>query len=146
MKHHTTRHDERLIDRCRDLAQAASRAGNTAVGSLVAIQGRVVAEAEEVTPAGPDPFAHAELIAVKRAMKELGRRTFPEATLYTNVEPCFMCSFAIREAKIGRVVIESSTPEIGGVGSRYPILAAKDIARWGQPPTILWIGDQPSEP
>ena len=40
-------------------------------------KGRVVAEAEEVTPAGPDPFALAELFAVKRAMKELRRRTFP---------------------------------------------------------------------
>ena len=62
----------------------------------------------------------------------------PEATLYTTAEPCFLCSFAIREFRIGRVVIGSATPEIGGATSLYPILSAGDISRWGDPPTIVW--------
>ncbi len=142
MRHRLTSADARLFDRCRELARHAADLGNTAVGSVVAITGRVVAEAEEATPAGPEPFAHAEFIAVKLAMTRLGRKTVPEATLYTTAEPCFLCAFAIREVRIGRVIIGSPTPEIGGVSSRYPILAADDIARWGQPPTVLWVGSE----
>ncbi len=138
--------DHDLLARCRELAQLAAGAGNTAVGSLIAIDGAIVAEAEEETPGGPDPFAHAELVAVKRAMRELGRRKIPEATLYTNVEPCFMCSYAIREARIGCVVIGWPTPQIGGADSQYPLLASADIDRWGEPPEIVWALDERNKP
>ncbi len=137
----TSREDERFMRRCRELADRARRAGNTAVGSVVTLEGRVVAEAEETVPGGPDPFAHAELVAVRRAMAQLGRKRLGRATLYTTKEPCLLCSFAIREARIGRVVIEAPTAEIGGVTSRYPILPAGDVARWGPPPEIVWIYD-----
>lgn len=77
--------------------------------------------------------------AVRRAMAAAGRRHLPGATLYTNVEPCFLCSYAIRVAIIGRVVIGRPTPEIGGVSSRYPLLTADDIERWGRAPEVLWV-------
>ena len=88
-------------------------------------------------PKGPDPFAHAELLAVRRAIGG-SRHDLPEATLYTNVEPCFLCSYAIREARIGRVVIGRPIPDIGGVNSRYPLLVADNVDRWGRPPEVVW--------
>jgi tRNA(adenine34) deaminase len=123
---------------CIELARQAKRAGNTAVGSLIAIGPRIVVDVEEETPGGPDRFAHAELLAVRRATERLGRKTFPEAVLYTTVEPCLLCSFAIREARIGRIVIGTSVPHIGGATSPYPILLTADITPWGAPPTIVW--------
>ncbi len=134
-----TKRDRRLMTRVDELAAEAGRAGNTAVGTIVAQGERVLAEAEEQTPQGPDPFAHAELVAVRRAMAAAGHRHLPEATLYSNVEPCFLCSYAIREARIGRVVIGRPTPEIGGVSSRYPLLTAGDIERWGRAPEVVWV-------
>ncbi len=130
--------DENMMRRCIDLARAAKLAGNTAVGALLVIGEHVTAEAAEEAPAGDDPFAHAELLVVRRAVQELGRKRLPEATLYTTAEPCFLCSFAIREVGIGRVVIGFATPEIGGATSLYPILSASDVPRWGTPPTIVW--------
>ena len=97
-------------------------------------------------PAGDDPFAHAELLVVRRAVQELGRRQLPEATLYTTAEPCFLCSFAILAFGIGRVVIGSATPEIGGATSRFPILSTSDVACWGTPPKIVWEHPPPSSP
>ncbi len=134
-----TERDRRLMLRVSELAAEAGRAGNTAVGTIVAHGDRILAEAEEETPDGPDPFAHAELVAVRRAMAAEGRRHLPEATIYTNVEPCFLCSYAIREARIGRVVIGRPTPEIGGVSSRYPLLTANDIDRWDRAPDVVWV-------
>lgn len=134
-----TERDRRLMMRVDELAAEAARAGNTAVGTVVASGEHILAEAEEQTPEGPDPFAHAELVAVRGAMAAAGRRHLPDATLYTNVEPCFLCSYAIREARIGRVVIRRSTPEIGGATSRYPLLTAGDISRWGRAPEVAWV-------
>lgn len=130
--------DRRWMERCRELALEARAAGNTGVGSLVAVAGRVIAEAGEECPAGPDPFAHAELLAVRSAMAELGRPLPPEATLYSTAEPCFLCSFAIREAGLRRVVIGTPTPDIGGATSRYPLLVADDVQRWGPAPEVVW--------
>lgn len=130
------------MDRCRVLAEEAREAGNTPVGSLVAIGSETIAEAGEEVPAGPDPFAHAELLAVREAMGRLGRALPSGATLYTTHEPCLLCSFAAREAGIERVVIGTRTPDIGGVTSAHPILVASDISRWGAPPVIVWWGDE----
>jgi len=141
----STEIDPRMMARCRELAELAERAGNHAVGSLVAVGGEILAEAGEETPAGPVAFAHAELLAVQRAVRATGERHLPEATLYSTHEPCFMCSYAIRVARIGRVVLGTAVGEIGGVSSRYPILTAADVAAWGPPPAIDWQ-KPPSDP
>ncbi len=130
--------DHRLMMRCLELAVDARRVGNTPVGSLVAIGSEIISEAAEATPAGPDRFAHSELIAVERALRRLGKKHAPEATLYTTTEPCFLCTYAIRETRIGRIVIGGTVPEIGGVTSSYPLLLADDISRWGTPPEVVW--------
>jgi tRNA(adenine34) deaminase len=138
--------DRRWMERCRELALKARAAGNTGVGSLVAVADRVIAEAGEECPAGPDPFAHAELLAVRSALVEFGRPLPPAATLYTTAEPCILCSFAIREAGLRRVVIGARTPAIGGATSLYPILVANDVERWGAAPEVVWWGGLASPP
>jgi tRNA(adenine34) deaminase len=135
--------DNEWMRRCLDLARQAGENGNTPIGTIIVFPDGETVEALEEVPAGPDPFGHAEVIAVRDALRIHGRPLPERATLYTNAEPCFMCSFAIREAGITRVVIERPTPEIGGATSRYPILLAPDIPRWGPAPEVVWW--RPSE-
>jgi tRNA(adenine34) deaminase len=120
-----------------ELAERARAAGNTAVGALIVLDGVVIAEAEEQTPAGPRPFAHAELLAVEAVYPRL-RGSLRRATLYSTAEPCVLCAFAIREAQMGRVVIGREAGEIGGVRSRFPVLSADWVPRWGSAPEIVW--------
>lgn len=130
--------DDRWMARCLELAGQAGEAGNTPIGTIILFPGGETIEALEAVPAGPDPFGHAEVIAVRDAVQKRGT-PLPEGTvLYTNAEPCFMCSFAIREARIARVVIDRPTPEIGGASSPYPILLAEDVSRWGPAPEVVW--------
>lgn len=136
--------DNRYMQRCSELAERAREEGNVAVGSVIVLEDAVLAEAEESVPTGPDPFAHAEFVAVRSALQRVGSEPLREAVLYTTNEPCLMCSFAIREAGIGRVVIEEPTREIGGISSEYPILVADTISRWGPPPEINWTS-RPSQ-
>ena len=130
--------DRKMIRRCHELARRAAEAGSSAVGSLVAENGAILGEAEEATPAGPVAFAHAELLAVQRALAATGQRRLPRATLYSTHEPCFLCSYALRAAHFGRIVLAKAVPEIGGATSRYPILLAEDIGAWGPAPEVVW--------
>lgn len=130
--------DHLHMDRCRELADHASRAGNTAVGSVLVVGTETISEGIEAVPTGPDPFAHAELLAVRDAMIRFGRTLPKGATLYTTNEPCILCSFALREAGIARVVIGAPTADIGGVTSSHPILVTNDVSRWKHPPVVTW--------
>ena len=128
--------DRRMMRRCIDLAASATRSSHNPVGCVITLEQRIVAEAEEQCPASNDPFAHAEILAVVTALRAASRTKLPRATLYTTNEPCFLCSYAIREAQIGRVVFSVESRGVGGATSKYPILKAGGIDRWGTPPQI----------
>ena len=132
-------HDARWMDRCDKLAREAKRAGNTPVGAVLVLDGVAIAEAAEETPAGPRPFAHAELLVVERALMLRPRPDLQEATLYSTAEPCVLCGYAVREARVGRVVVARPAGEIGSIRSRFPVLTADWVERWGPPPTVVWF-------
>lgn len=126
-----------LIDRCFGLADEAKRRGDAPVGSLlVGSDGEIVAEASERSRT-EDIFAHAELLVIKAAAKILQNNDLSGSTLITTNEPCFLCSYAVRQTKISRVIFVIETFGTGGYSSNHPILAAGDIGRWGPAPEIL---------
>jgi tRNA(adenine34) deaminase len=129
----------RWMDRCDELARQAKQAGNTPVGAVLVLDGVAIAEAAEETPAGPRPFAHAEILVVEQALMLRPRPDLRNATLYSTAEPCILCGFAVREARIGRLVLARSAGEIGSAGSRFPVLTADWVDRWGPPPEIVWF-------
>ncbi len=126
-----------LIDRCFRLADEARRRGDTPVGSLlVGADREIVAEASERNRT-EDLFAHAEFLVIKAAVKILQNNDLSGSTLITTNEPCFLCSYAVRQTKISRVIFAIETLGTGGYSSNYPILAAGDIGHWGHAPEIL---------
>lgn len=132
-----TRDDESWMRRALELARQAQAAGDTPVGSLVVCGGGVVAEGVEAVRAQHDIAAHAELIAVREACRALGGFDLAGCTLVTTAEPCWMCSFVARQARIGRVVIGRPTAFVGGATSRHALLAECAIPGWGAPPEIV---------
>lgn len=130
--------DTHWMRHCEDLARRAAMAGNTPVGAVVVIDSAAVGEAAEEVPHGSRAFAHAELLAVEAAIRTTGSRLLKTATLYSTAEPCILCGFAIREAQIMRVVMGRPAGDIGSARSRFPILAADWVGRWGPPPSVVW--------
>lgn len=124
--------------RCLELAHSARAAGESPVGAVIVYGGEIIAEAAEQVRSGLDISGHAELIALRRACQSLGTMDLRECVLCTNVEPCWMCAFAIRETGIRSVVIGLPVPNIGGATSRHPILCDSEIAGWGPPPSLVW--------
>ena len=80
---------------------------------------RVLARAHNRTRAECDPAAHAELLAIRKATYATGYQRLDGCTLYTTVEPCFMCAGAIVHARLARVVFGAS--KIAPRASRMPL-------------------------
>lgn len=128
--------DEMLMRRCIVLARLARQRSDAPVGALIVRDGQVIAEASERVDSALDIGGHAEVVVVRRACQTLGTLDLSGCELYTNAEPCFMCSYAIRQTGISRVVIGAPVPAVGGATSLYPILIAADIPGWPAPPDI----------
>jgi tRNA(adenine34) deaminase len=90
--------------RCIELARQAIRNGDSPVGSLIVDGDELVAEGVEAVRARNDATAHAEMEALRTAFARRRSRDLTACTLYTSVEPCVMCAYAIRLARISIVV------------------------------------------
>lgn len=136
-RHATIAKDEIIMRRAIRLAKLARRNGDAPVGSVITCDGNVVSQGIEAVKSRRDISAHAELIAVRKACRKLQTFDLSRSVLYTTAEPCFMCSYAIRQTHISRVVVGVPIPDKGGFSSSHPILADATIFGWGKPPNLV---------
>jgi tRNA(adenine34) deaminase len=120
--------DARMMQRCIALSEAATKKGEFPFACVICEGDAVVAESTNLVRQDGDITRHAELVAISKAQKALGRKRLSECTLYSNIEPCPMCSFPIREARIRRVVYAIRSPKMGGA-SRWNILRDSEISK-----------------
>jgi tRNA(adenine34) deaminase len=118
------------------LARQAERRGEVPVGAVVMEGGIPLGEGHNECRARRDPTAHAELLAIQRALAVSGNGRLPDATLYLTLEPCAQCAGAIVLAKLGRVVFAAPDPKAGMAGSvgdllRHPALNHRPEVRGG---------------
>ena len=123
--------------RCTELAARAAERGDVPVGAVIEREGEVIAEGIEAVKARGDVTAHAEIEAVRRACTRLGTLDLSGCTLYTSVEPCPMCAYAIRLARISRVVSGARTPESDGPWSGWDLLTDPDVLPRRPPPSVV---------
>jgi len=116
------RHDLAGMAAALDEAREAASAGEVPVGAVVFRDGVVVARAHNESVTRADPTAHAELLAVQRALAALETDRLTECTLYVTLEPCAQCGGAIVLAKVGRVVFGAHDPKAGMAGSVEDLL------------------------
>lgn len=98
-------------------ARAARDANETPVGAVIVDPktNTVIAAAHNLTRTGPDPTAHAEILAIRAAAARLGQERLTGLDLYVTLEPCAMCAGAIAAARIARLYYAASDPKSGGV-------------------------------
>jgi tRNA(adenine34) deaminase len=105
------------------LADQARSAGEVPVGAVVVRDGAVIGSGFNSPISRHDPSAHAEILALRAAATASGNYRLKGCTLYVTLEPCVMCSGAILQARIGRVVYGAPDPKTGACGSVLNLFA-----------------------
>jgi tRNA(adenine34) deaminase len=96
-----------------ELAQAAAAIGEVPVGAVAVKDGIVIGRGHNRREVDADPFAHAELIAMREAAKALGAWRLTGVTVYVTLEPCAMCAGAMVQARLTRCVFGADDPKQG---------------------------------
>ena len=105
------------------LAQQAADEWETPVGAVIVRNGEVIATGRNRREIGKNALYHAEIEAIDNACKKLGGWRLPGCTLYVTLEPCPMCTGAIINARIERVVFGASDTKAGSMGSVIDLTA-----------------------
>ena len=104
-------------------AARAKDLGEVPVGAvLLDASGQLIATGFNRTIADHDPTAHAEIVALRTAAREVQNYRLPGATLYVTLEPCAMCLGAMLHARLGRIVFAAADPKTGACGSVVNLL------------------------
>jgi tRNA(Arg) A34 adenosine deaminase TadA len=94
---------------------AASAEGGP-FGAVVVFEDNVVGEGRNQVTATNDPTAHAEIVAIREAARNLGRFDLKGCVIYTSCEPCPMCLAAAYWARVDRVIYSATQNEAAAAG------------------------------
>ncbi len=119
--------DEFYMKKAIALAGRAFALGEVPVGCVIVKDGQIVARGFNRRNTKKTTLAHAEIAAIDRASKKLGDWRLEGCTLYVTLEPCQMCSGAIVQSRIDRVVIGAMNPKAGCAGSILNLLQMKEF-------------------
>jgi len=109
---------DQLYMRCAlDVAVQGLAVGEVPVGAVLVKGEEIIATAHNRTLTDSDPTAHAEIHALRQASSMQQSARLDGATLYVTVEPCVMCSGALLQARIQRLVFAVRESRTGGVVS-----------------------------
>ena len=104
------------------LARRAACCHEVPVAALVVHAGQVIAWAHNLRELHGDPVAHAEILALRRAARYLGRWRLTGCTLVVTLEPCAMCAGALVNARVDRLIYGAADPRAGAVGSCFDLV------------------------
>ncbi|MCR5692614.1 MAG: nucleoside deaminase [Bacilli bacterium] len=102
-----------------ELAKEAEFAGEIPVGAVVVLNDKIIGKGFNKRESKYDISSHAEIEAIKDAEKNLGNWRLDGATLYVTLEPCLMCSGAILQSRVSKVVFGSRDEKDGAIVSNY---------------------------
>ena len=119
--------DEELMRAALDEAKIAADLGEVPVGAVVAKDGEIVARAHNLRESGKNATYHAELMAIDAACKALGGWRLWQCELFVTLEPCPMCSGAIINSRLKRVVYGARDPKAGCCGSLTDLFALPQL-------------------
>ena len=89
------------------IASESIDSGGGPFGAVIVKGGKLIAEGHNRVVQTTDPTAHAEILAIREAAKNLNSHDLKDCTLYTSCEPCPMCLGAIYWSGIKKVVYAS---------------------------------------
>lgn len=114
--------DEKYMKEAIRQAKKAYALGEVPIGCVIVQGDQIVARGYNRRTIDKNTIAHAETIAIRRANKKVGDWRLEDCTMYVTLEPCQMCSGAIVQSRMKKVVIGCMNPKAGCGGSILNLL------------------------
>ena len=99
------------------LAERAARGEDVPVGAVIVKDGKIIGRGKNFRENGNDATAHAEIVAIRDACKQLGNRHLDDCDIYITLEPCPMCAGAIINARLKRVIFGGFDKKAGSASN-----------------------------
>ena len=109
--------DELWMEEALREAARAQAAGEVPVGAVIVLEGTIVGRGSNQNLLGPDPTAHAEMVALRQAAASVGNHRLLGCELFVTLEPCAMCAGATVHARLKRLIYGTDDPKAGAVSS-----------------------------
>uniref|UniRef100_A0A8R1EVV9 CMP/dCMP-type deaminase domain-containing protein n=1 Tax=Caenorhabditis japonica TaxID=281687 RepID=A0A8R1EVV9_CAEJA len=112
--------DREFLEMAFKLAEEALEGDEVPVGCVFVVDGKEIGRGRNRVNETGDPTRHAEMVAVMEMWKKYGaecEQVLKKSTLYVSLEPCIMCSSAMYQLGIRRMVYGAENPRFGGVRS-----------------------------
>ena len=130
-----------MMGRCIELSKQAAAHRELPFASIICDGEEILAEVTNRVFRKSDVTQHAEFLAVSEGQRAFGRKRLANSTIYSNVEPCVMCSMSIREAGLARVVFAIRSAHMGGY-SKWNVLEDRGMSSatrgyYRKPPAVV---------
>ncbi len=136
--------DEKYMKEAIRQAKKAYAIGEVPIGCVIVYEDKIVGRGYNRRTVDKNTLAHAELIAIKKASKKLGDWRLEGCTMYVTLEPCQMCSGAIVQSRMTRVVVGCMNPKAGCAGSVLNLLQMEEFNHQAELTTGV-LGDECSQ-
>ena len=109
--------DEKYMKEALRQAKKAYILREVPIGCVIVREGKIIGRGYNRRNTDKNTLAHAELLAMRKAMRTVGDWRLEECVMYVKLEPCPMCAGAVVQARIPKVVAGSMNPKAGCAGS-----------------------------
>ena len=113
---------ERFMKEAIRQAKKARALEEVPIGCVIVYEGKIIARGYNRRNTDKNTLSHAELNAIRKASRKLGDWRLEGCTMYVTLEPCQMCSGAIVQSRMTRVVVGCMNPKAGCAGSILNLL------------------------
>lgn len=111
-----------FMEKALEEARKAFEESEVPIGALIVKDGKIIGRGRNQRETLNDPTAHAEIMALRDAGKNLGTWRLIGTTLYVTIEPCPMCAGALINSRVDTVVYGADEPKFGSAGSKLNLL------------------------
>ena len=124
---HMMTQDEKYMKEAIRQARKAYALGEVPIGCVIVYEGKIIGRGYNRRTIDKNTLAHAELMAIKKASKKMDDWRLEDCTMYVTLEPCQMCSGAIVQSRMKKVVIGCMNPKAGCAGSILNLLQMEEF-------------------
>ena len=118
----TPEEDKIYMKKALKQAEHALALGEVPIGCVIVYDKKIIGRGFNKRNTKKTALAHAEITAIAQACRKLGDWRLDGCTMYITLEPCQMCSGAIVQSRIDRIVIGAMNPKAACAGSILNLL------------------------